>query len=32
MASATVAGSQGLSISKPAVNPWLIAVSVGDER
>src|SRR5580693_3656446 len=28
MASATVAGSQGLSISKPAVNPWLIAVSV----
>src|SRR6201988_4158590 len=28
MASATVAGSQGLSISKPVANPWLIAVSV----
>ncbi len=28
MASATVAGSQGLSISKPVSSPWMIAVSV----
>src|SRR6201995_4588404 len=28
MASATVAGSQGLSISKPVASPWMIAVAV----
>src|ERR1700760_1326397 len=28
MASTTVAGAQGYSISRPATNPWLIAVSV----
>jgi MFS transporter, DHA2 family, multidrug resistance protein len=28
MASTTVAGAGGLSISRPVVNPWLIAVSV----
>ncbi len=28
MASTTVAGAQGFSVSRPATNPWLIAVSV----
>ena len=28
MATATVAGSQGMSISRPASNPWMVAVSV----
>src|SRR5579863_3404635 len=28
MASATVAGTGGLTVSKPAISPWLIAVSV----
>src|SRR6201994_4090401 len=28
MASTTVAGAQGYSISRPATNPWLIAISV----
>ena len=28
MASTTVAGAQGFSMSKPAPSPWLIAVSV----
>ena len=28
MASTTVAGSQGFSVSRPAPSPWLIAVSV----
>ena len=28
MASTTFAGAQGFSVSRPATNPWLIAVSV----
>ena len=28
MASATVAGSQGITMSKPAPSPWMIAISV----